>query len=98
MVSPASRETSFGFQNSSVSSLNALEQRADLFLFSAGKGKLSMGIDADVLWNHWHSLGVIVHDDHFAVSLDQKPPFTAFDRTRMKDGCVGLRTQEGYPF
>ena len=57
-----------------------------------------MGIDADVLWNHWHSLGVIVHDDHFAVSLDHKPPFTAFDRTRMKDGGVGLRTQEGYPF
>ena len=53
-----------------------------------------MGIDADVLWNHWHSLGVIVHDDHFAVSLDQKPPFTAFDRTRMKDGRVGLRTEE----
>jgi hypothetical protein len=98
MVSLASRETSFGFQNSSVSSLNALEQRADLFLFSAGKASVSMGIDADVLWNHWHSLGVIVHDHHFAVSLDQKPPFTAFDRTRMKDGRVGLRTQEGYPF
>ena len=53
-----------------------------------------MGIDADVLWNHWHSLGVIVHDDHFAVSLDQKPLFTAFDRTRMKDGRVALWTQE----
>jgi hypothetical protein len=65
MVSLASGETSFGFQNSSVSSLNAIEQRADLFLFSAGKGKRLDGIDADVLWNHWHSLGVIVHEDHF---------------------------------
>ena len=57
-----------------------------------------MGIVADVLWNHWHSLGVIVHDDHFAVSLDQKPLIHRLDRTRMKDGRVGLRTQEGYPF
>jgi hypothetical protein len=52
------------------------------------------GIDADVLSNRWHSLGVIVNDDHFAVSLDQKPLFTAFDRSRMKDGRVGLRTEE----
>ena len=98
MVSPASRETSFGFQNSSVSSLNALEQRADLFLFSAGKSERIAGADADVLWNRWHNLGVVVNDDHFTVSLDQKSLFTAFDRTRMKDGRVGLRTQEGYPF
>jgi hypothetical protein len=39
-------------------------------------------------------LGVIVNDDHFAVWLDQKPLFTAFDRTRMKDSRVGLRTEE----
>jgi hypothetical protein len=75
-------------------SLNALEQRADLFLFSAGKSKRIDGVDADVLWNHWHRSRVIVHDEHFAVSLDQKPLFTAFDRTRMKDGRVGLWTQE----
>jgi hypothetical protein len=75
-------------------SLNALEQRAGLFLSSAGKSKRIDGVDADVLWNRWHSLGVIVNDDHFAVSLDQKPLFTAFDRTRMKHGRVGLWTQE----
>jgi hypothetical protein len=51
-------------------SLNTLEQRADLFLFSAGKSERIDGVDAEVLWNHWHSLRVIVHDDHFAVSLE----------------------------
>jgi hypothetical protein len=75
-------------------SLNAWEQRADLFLFSAGKSTRIAGVDADVLWNRWHNLGVIVNDDHFTVSLDQKPLFTAFDRTRMKDGRVALWTQE----
>jgi hypothetical protein len=30
----------------------------------------------------------------FAVSLDQKPLFIDLDRTRMKDGRVGFRTQE----
>jgi hypothetical protein len=75
-------------------SVNALEQRVDLFLFSGGKSKRIDGADADVMWNRWHNLAVIVNDDHFSVSLDQKPLFTAFDRARMKDCRVALWTQE----
>jgi hypothetical protein len=75
-------------------SVNALEQRVDLFLFTGGKSKRIDGAETTVIWNRWHSLGVIVNDDHFAISLDQKLLFTAFDRTRMKDGRVALWTQE----
>ncbi|HEY7299005.1 MAG TPA: hypothetical protein VH684_13945 [Xanthobacteraceae bacterium] len=75
-------------------SVNALEQRVDLFLFSGGKSKRIDGAETNVMWNRWHSLGVIVNDDHFSVSLDRKTLFTGFDRTRMKDGRVALWTQE----
>lgn len=75
-------------------SVNALEQRVDLLLFSAGKSKRIDGAEGTVMWDRWHNLGVMVNDDHLAVSLDQKPLFTAFDRTRRKDGRVALWTQE----
>jgi hypothetical protein len=39
-------------------------------------------------------LGVTLNDDHFKVSFDEKVLFTAFERTRMKDGHIALWTQE----
>ena len=50
--------------------------------------------EAEVTSSRWHSLKVVVNDDHFIVSLDQKKLFTTFDRTRMKDGRFALLTQE----
>jgi hypothetical protein len=73
---------------------SALEHRVDLFLFRAGKVTRIEGADAEVAAGRWHSLAVVVNDDHFAVSLDQKRLFTAFDRARMKDGKAALLTQE----
>jgi hypothetical protein len=73
---------------------SALEHRVDLFLFRAGKIVRIEGADADVAAGRWQLLAVTVNEDHFAVSLDQKRLFTAYDRARNKDGKVALLTQE----
>jgi len=73
---------------------SALEQRVDLLLFLNGNIKRLEGVDANVARDYWHTLGLSVNDDHFTVSLDRKVLFTAFDRSRMKDGHIALWTQE----
>src|SRR5262249_4517419 len=73
---------------------NAFEHRIDLLFFSNGKSERVDGAEAEVALNRWHTLGVKVDDDHFAVSLDKMLLFTTFDRARMKDGRVALWTQE----
>jgi hypothetical protein len=75
-------------------SANAFEHRVDLLLFADGKPSRVDSAEADVMPDHWHTLGVALNDDHFTVSLDQKVLFTAFERTRMKDGHIALWTQE----
>jgi len=75
-------------------SANAFEQRVDLLLFADGKPTRVESAEADVMPDRWHTLGVTLNDDHFTVSLDQKVLFTAFERTRKKDGHVALWTQE----
>jgi hypothetical protein len=75
-------------------SANAFEQRVDLVLFADGKPSRVESTEADVMADRWHTLGVTLNDDHFTVSLDQKVLFTAFERTRRKDGHVALWTQE----
>ena len=73
---------------------SALEHRVDLFLFRGGKIIRIDGADADVAQGKWHLLAVAVQEDHFAVSLDQRLLFTAFDLSRNKDGKAALLTQE----
>ncbi len=75
-------------------SANAFEQRVDLLLFSDGKPSRVDSAEADVVRDRWHTLGVTLSDDHFKVSFDGKVLFTAFERTRMKDGHIALWTQE----
>jgi hypothetical protein len=75
-------------------SASALEQRVDLSLFQNGHVKRLESLDADIARGRWYKLGLIVNDDHFAVSLDGKLLFTAFDRSRGKDGHIALWTQE----
>jgi len=75
-------------------SANAFEQRVDLVLFTDGKPARVDSAEAEVMPDRWHTLGVTLNDDHFTVSLDQKTLFTAFERTRRKDGHVALWTQE----
>jgi hypothetical protein len=75
-------------------SANAFEQRVDLLLFADGKAQRVESAEADVLPDRWHTLGVTLNDDHFKVLFDGKVLFTAFERTRMKDGHIALWTQE----
>jgi hypothetical protein len=75
-------------------SASALEQRVDLSLFQNGQAKRLESLDADIARGRWYTLGLVVNDDHFTVSLDGKLLFTAFDRSRGKDGHIALRTQE----
>jgi hypothetical protein len=75
-------------------SANAFEQRVDLLLFADGKAQRVESAEADVMPDRWHTLGVTLNDDHFKVSFDRKVLFTAFERTRMKDGHIALWTQE----
>ena len=75
-------------------SANAFEQRVDLLLFTDGKPARVESSEAEVVSGRWHTLGVTLNDDHFKVSFEGKVLFTAFERTRMKDGRIALWTQE----
>jgi Domain of Unknown Function (DUF1080) len=75
-------------------SASALEQRVDLSLFQNGQVRRLESLDADIARGRWYTLGLAVNDDHFTVSLDGKLLFTAFDRSRGKDGHIALWTQE----
>jgi hypothetical protein len=75
-------------------SASALEQRVELSLFQNGQVRRLESLDADIARGRWYMLGLIVNDDHFAVFLDGRLLFTAFDRSRGKDGHVALWTRE----
>jgi hypothetical protein len=75
-------------------SASSLEQRVDLSLFQNGQVRRLESLDADIARGRWYTLGLAVNDDHFTVSLDGKLLFTAFDRSRGKDGHIALWTQE----
>jgi hypothetical protein len=77
-----------------VVSANALEERVDLFRINAGKMEWVGGTDTDVVLSHRHTLGLLVEDDRFAVSLDGKQLFTVTDRTFSSNGRVALWTTE----
>lgn len=75
-------------------SASALEGRVDLYRCLGGKLELVGGTDAEVVLNHWHMLGLVAEGDQFTVSLDNEPLFTVWDRTFLKDGRIGLWTEE----
>jgi len=78
-----------------VVSASALEEHIDLFRVLGGKMERIGGTDADVALNHWHKLGLVAQGDRFTVSLDNAWLFTAWDRTFLTDGRIGLWTEEG---
>jgi hypothetical protein len=76
-------------------SASALEQRVDLLLVMNGKvERIESGSDINLEKDRWYSLKVTADDDHFVVALDSKVLFTAYDRTRRKDGRIALWTRE----
>jgi hypothetical protein len=77
-----------------VVSASALEERVDLFRVVNGKLERIGGTDADVVLNYWQTLSLVAEGDRFAVSLDNRPLFTVSDRTFVKEGRIGLWTEE----
>jgi hypothetical protein len=76
-------------------SASALEQRVDLLLVMNGTVKrIETGSEVNIERDRWHTLKVTLDDDHFVVALDNTVLFTAYDRTRMKDGRIALWTRE----
>jgi len=74
--------------------VSALETRVDLLRIADGKSERIAGIDADVVMNTWHVLGVVAVADRFDISLDNKPIFTAWDQAFTGDGHIALWTAE----
>jgi hypothetical protein len=56
--------------------------------------RIETGSEVNIERDRWHTLKVTLDDDHFVVALDNTVLFTAYDRTRMKDGRIALWTRE----
>jgi hypothetical protein len=74
--------------------VSALEERVDLFRIMDSKIKRIAGADAGVMRNRWQTLGVIAKNDRFTISVDNRPVFTAWDRTFLRDGHIALWTED----
>ena len=73
---------------------SALEGRVDFFRVYAGTIERVGGTETNVTLECWHVLSVVAENDHFTVSLDNAALFTAWDRTILGDGRIGLWTGE----
>jgi hypothetical protein len=52
----------------------------------------SLGVDADIADNTWHTMAIRAEDDRFTVSLDGVWVFTAYDKTLFDPGRTALWT------
>jgi hypothetical protein len=73
---------------------SAIERRVDLYHMCDGAMKRLAGRETEVAVNRWHRLTLIANDGQFDVALDGKPLFIVWDRAILRDGRVGLWTQE----
>jgi hypothetical protein len=76
-----------------VLSASAAEGRVGISCVTDGEVEGISDTDADVVLNHWQTLKLTVNGDQFEVSLDDVPLFTAWDRTFLTDGNIGLWTE-----
>jgi hypothetical protein len=74
--------------------VSALEERIDLVRVLNGKMERIAGMDADVVRERWHSLGIRVEGERFIAFLDGRLVFEAFDRALLREGNVALWTEE----
>jgi hypothetical protein len=73
---------------------DALEGTVRLYRMVGGRRALIKAQDkADISSDQWHALRAIVKGDNFDVSLDDKPMFTATDRSLPLPGTVGVWSQ-----
>src|SRR5215475_5236646 len=68
---------------------NALDNSVRFYRMDRGKRSQLAGKDISVESDQWHSLRVIADNDHFEVTLDGKPLFTANDRSQRQPGPMG---------
>jgi hypothetical protein len=73
---------------------DALEGTVRLYRMVGGRRALIKAQDkADIASDQWHALRAIVKGNTFDVSLDDKPMFTATDRSLPLPGTVGVWSQ-----
>ena len=72
---------------------DALEGSVRLYRMQRGRRALVTGKDTEVASDQWHALRVVLKGDSFAVSLDDKPLFTAADSSLPQPGTVGVWSQ-----
>jgi hypothetical protein len=72
---------------------SALETRVDLLRVAGGRLERIAGVDADVVANQWHTLGVVAENDRFTISLDNAVILAVRDQTLAGDGHVALWTE-----
>jgi hypothetical protein len=72
---------------------SSYEQRVSLLHVVHGTAEEVAGVDADVSKAHWQTLEVLVLDNEFTISLDDRWVLTAFDRKGLTVGQFGIWTE-----
>jgi len=72
---------------------NALEDDVRFFRVVKGRREQIAARSTKVSSGEWHTLGLLAVGDHFAISFDSKPLFTATDATYKDAGRVALWTK-----
>ncbi len=70
--------------------VSAYEERLSFIRVTNGVQNEIAGVDAQITQDHWQTLDVDAHDNQFTISLDGNWALTAFDRTAVHAGHVGL--------
>jgi hypothetical protein len=76
-----------------VARANALEDNVRFYRVVKGKREQLQGTNIKVARTEWHTLGLRAEGDKFTVSFDEKPLFTAQDKTFTNSGKVALWTK-----
>jgi len=80
-------------RNYYIARANALENNVRLYRVVDGRRIQFAGVDVPVPRDRWQTLGLRVEGERFQVSLNERPLFSATDRTFIEEGRVGLWTK-----
>jgi hypothetical protein len=73
---------------------SALKEQVELLRVTDGTIEQIAGVDAEVVQDHWQTLGIVAEDDRFTISLDGNWILTVWDKTFARDGHVALWTED----
>jgi hypothetical protein len=80
-------------RNYHIARADALEDNVRLYRVVDGRRVQFAGADVRVPRDRWQALGLRVEGERFEVSLEGRALFSAFDRTLVEAGRVGLWTK-----